>query len=98
MASVSPPNVLNIADLRRLAQKRLPRVVFDYIDGGAEAEVSLRDNARAYEEITFRPKGAVVTPQCDLRTTIMGTPMQLPFVLGPIGSSRMFYPHAEEAA
>ena len=40
--SVAPPRVLNISDLRRLAQRRLPRVVFDYIDGGADAEVTLR--------------------------------------------------------
>ena len=98
MTSVAPPRVLNIADLRRLAQRRLPRVVFDYIDGGAEAEVTLRENARAFEDITFRPKGAVVTPTCDLRTTVMGASLELPFLLAPIGSSRMFYPHAEELA
>ncbi len=98
MTSVAAPRVLNIADLRRLAQRRLPRVVFDYIDGGAEAEVTLRENMRAFEDITFRPKGAVVTPTCDLRTTVMGAALDLPFLLAPIGSSRMFYPHAEEMA
>jgi L-lactate dehydrogenase (cytochrome) len=98
MASVTPPHVLNIADLRRLAHRRLPRVVFDYIDGGADAEVTLRANSRAYEDITFRPRGAVVTPACDLRTSVMGAQLALPFILAPIGSSRMFYPHAEELA
>ncbi len=98
MSSVSPPRVVNIADLRKLAKKRLPRVVFDYIDGGADAEITLRENSRAFEDITFRPKGAVVTPQCDLRTTVMGAPLQLPFILAPIGSSRMFYPRGEELA
>src|SRR5215212_5729917 len=98
MASVTPPHVLNIADLRRLAKRRLPRVVFDYIDGGADAEVTLRENARAYEDITFRPKGAVVTATCDLRTSVMGAQLALPFILAPIGSSRMFYPHGEELA
>jgi L-lactate dehydrogenase (cytochrome) len=98
MPTVAPPHVLNIADLRRLAKKRLPRVVFDYIDGGADAEVTLRENSRAFEDITFRPRGAVVTPPCDLRTTVMRAPLQLPFILAPIGSSRMFYPRGEERA
>src|SRR2546421_5723296 len=98
MASVTPPHVLNIADLRRLAKRRLPRVVFDYIDGGADAEITLRENSRVYEDITFRPKGAVVTGDTDLRTSVMGAQLALPFILAPIGSSRMFYPHAEELA
>jgi len=96
--SVAPPHVLNINDLRRLAKRRLPRVVFDYIDGGADAEVTLRDNVKAYEQLTFRPRGAVSVPACDLKTTILGEPLDLPFVLAPIGSSRMFYPNGEVLA
>ena len=98
MARVAPPHVLNIGDLRRLAKRRLPRVVFDYIDGGADAEVTLRDNVKAYEELTFRPRGAVAIPACDLKTTILGAPLELPFILAPIGSSRMFYPNGEVLA
>ncbi len=96
--SVAPPRVLNISDLRRLAERRLPRVVFDYIDGGADAEVTLRDNSKAFEELTFRPRGAVAIPTCDLRTTVMGHPLELPFILAPVGSSRMFYPNGEALA
>jgi L-lactate dehydrogenase (cytochrome) len=96
--SVQPPHVLNIHDLRRLAQRRLPRVVFDYIDGGADAEVTLRDNVTAFEQLTFRPRGAVAIPSCDLTTSVMGMPLELPFVLAPIGSSRMFYPNGEVLA
>jgi isopentenyl diphosphate isomerase/L-lactate dehydrogenase-like FMN-dependent dehydrogenase len=92
------PHVLNIADLRRIAQRRLPRVVFDYIDGGAEAEITLRENSRAFEDVIFRPRCAVATPACDLSTTVLGTRLALPFILAPLGSSRMFYPHGEEAA
>jgi isopentenyl diphosphate isomerase/L-lactate dehydrogenase-like FMN-dependent dehydrogenase len=98
MASVGPPNVLNISDLRRLAKKRLPRVVFDYIDGGADAEVTLRDNVKAYEELTFRPRGAVAIPSCDLTTTVLGVKLQLPFILAPVGSTRLFYPNGEVLA
>src|SRR6266480_3349409 len=98
MTQVNPPHIVNIADLRRLAKRRLPRVVFDYIDGGADAEITLRENSRVYEDITFRPRGAVVTGDSDLRTSVMGTQLALPFILAPIGSSRMFYPHGEELA
>jgi len=96
--AVDSPRVLNIDDLRRLARRRLPRVVFDYIDGGAEGEVTLRANCRAFEEVTFSPRCAVATPQVDLRTTVVGVPLELPFVLAPIGSSRLFYPRAETLA
>ena len=81
-----------------MAQRRLPRVVFDYIDGGADAEVTLRDNSKAFEQLTFRPRGAIAIPSCDLRTTVMGQPLELPFILAPVGSSRMFYPNGEALA
>src|SRR3954469_18492859 len=96
--SVKAPHVLNIADLRRLAKRRVPPVVFDYIDGGADDEVTLRGNARAFDDITFRPRSAVPTPGLDITTTVMGATFDLPFILAPIGSSRMFYPHGEERA
>jgi isopentenyl diphosphate isomerase/L-lactate dehydrogenase-like FMN-dependent dehydrogenase len=95
---VDPPRVVNIADLRRLAKKRLPRVVFDYIDGGADAEVTLRENSRAFEDVTLRPRSAVATASCDLSTTVLGSRISLPFILAPVGSSRMFYPRGEEVA
>jgi L-lactate dehydrogenase (cytochrome) len=95
---VQPPRVINIEDLRRIAKRRLPRVVFDYIDGGAEAELTLRANCRAFEDVTFRPRCAVATSMCDLRTTILGTSLSMPLVLAPVGSSRLFYPRGEEVA
>jgi (S)-mandelate dehydrogenase len=52
-------SVVNVADLRRLARRRLPPVVFDYIDGGAEGEITLRANEQAFEEVTFRPRQCV---------------------------------------
>lgn len=96
--SVAAPRIVNIADLRRAAKKRLPRVVFDYIDGGADAEITLRENCRAYEDVTFRPRCAVATKSCDLKTTVLGTTVELPIILAPVGSSRMFYPRGEEVA
>ena len=98
MASVASPHVVNISDLRRLAERRLPRVVFDYIDGGADGEVTLRENCRAFEAVTFRPRCAVAVPQCELGTTVLGTQVSMPILLAPVGSSRMFYPRGEEVA
>ncbi|HUR32945.1 MAG TPA: alpha-hydroxy acid oxidase [Vicinamibacterales bacterium] len=87
--------VVNIDDLRTLAMRRLPRVVFDYIDGGADAERTLRENVRVFDDVTFRPRGAVSVSSADLRTTVLGHTFALPFLLAPIGSSRMFFPRAE---
>jgi isopentenyl diphosphate isomerase/L-lactate dehydrogenase-like FMN-dependent dehydrogenase len=95
---VQPPHVINIEDLRRLAKRRLPRVVFDYIDGGAEDEWTLHENCRAFEEVTFRPRCAVATPMCDLRVTVLGASLSMPLILTPVGSSRLMYPRGEEAA
>jgi isopentenyl diphosphate isomerase/L-lactate dehydrogenase-like FMN-dependent dehydrogenase len=92
------PRVLNIEDLRRKAKRRLPRVVFDYVDGGAEYESTLRANCRAFEAVTLRPRCAVATPVCDLRTTVLGTPVTMPLILAPVGSCRLMYPRGEEAA
>ena len=96
--SLAPPGVLNIEDLRRAAQRRLPRVVFDYIDGGAEDEWTLRANSLAFEAVTFRPRCAVAVPSCDLRTTMLGTSLPMPLILAPVGSCRLMYPRGEEAA
>jgi isopentenyl diphosphate isomerase/L-lactate dehydrogenase-like FMN-dependent dehydrogenase len=89
---------VNIADLRRMAQRRLPPVIFDYIDGGAEDEITLRANERAFSDVTFRPRQCVDTPDPDLRTTVLGTTFDLPFLLAPLGFCRMFYPRGESVA
>jgi L-lactate dehydrogenase (cytochrome) len=93
-----PPTVVSIADLRRLARRRLPRMVFDYIDGGAEDERTLRANEAAFAELTWRPRSAVVHPQVDLRTTVLGHELSMPVILAPVGSSRMFWPRGESEA
>src|SRR5436190_22950999 len=95
--SVEPPRVLNIEDLRRAAKRRLPRVVFDYIDGGAEDEWTLRANCRAFETVTFRPRCAVAVPSCDLRTVVLGAPLPMPLFLSPVGSCRIIFSRGEEA-
>jgi len=95
---VSSAQVVNIGDLRRLARRRLPRVAFDYIDGGADGEVTLRENCRVFDDVTLRPRSAVVTQGCDLRTSVLGTDLALPLLLAPVGSCRLFYPRGEAVA
>jgi L-lactate dehydrogenase (cytochrome) len=95
---VAAPHVVNIADLRVLARRRLPRAVFDYIDGGADGESTLRENSRAFESALFRPRCAVAIPQVALETTVLGTPVSMPILLAPVGSCRMFWPRGDEVA
>ena len=96
--AVSSPRVVNIDDLRRLAQRRLPRVVFDYLDGGAEGEVTLRENRRAFDAVTFRPRLAAERAACELGTTVLGTALSFPTLLAPVGYSRLMHPAGEPAA
>lgn len=93
-----PPRVVNIEDLRRLAKLRLPKVVFDYLDGGAEDEITLQENCRAFRDVIFRPRMAVAFEQCNLSTRVLGADIALPFLLAPVGYSRMMHPGGEVAA
>src|SRR5579863_8290144 len=95
---VSSPRVVNIYDLRRAAERRLPRAVFDYVDGGADGEVTLRENTRAFEEVTFRPRNAVAVSGCELRTKVLGSELSMPLLLAPVGFSRMIHPQGEITA
>ena len=95
---VRSPRVVNIADLREQARRRLPGLVFDYIDGGAEDEVTLTRNRAAFAELAFRPRQCVPVPACDLTTTVLGMPLALPLLLAPVGNCRSFYPQGDARA
>ena len=95
---VHSSRVVSVPDLRPLAQRRLPRVVFDYLDGGADGEFTLRENCRAFEDVTFRPRHAVSVPACDLRTRVLGFDLAFPVLLAPVGYSRLMHPEGEVAA
>jgi len=95
---VASPRVVCIEDFRPLARRRLPKAVFDYLDGGAEGEVTLRENCRAFQDVSFRPRHAVTFPACDLRTRVLGFELSLPFLLAPVGYSRLMHPGGEVAA
>jgi isopentenyl diphosphate isomerase/L-lactate dehydrogenase-like FMN-dependent dehydrogenase len=96
--SLSSSKVVNIEDLRRIAKRRIPRSVFDYLDGGAESEQTLIENCRAYRDVMFRPRGAVAVANCDLSVTVVGHKLSVPFMLAPVGYSRLMHPEGEVAA
>jgi L-lactate dehydrogenase (cytochrome) len=95
---LSSAKVVNIEDLRRLARRRLPRAVFDYLDGGAEAEQTLAENCRAFRDVMFRPRGAVAVGDCDLKTQVLQHELSFPAMLAPVGYSRLMHPGGEVAA
>jgi len=97
-ATFSSSQVVNIEDLRRLARRRLPRAVFDYLDGGADREITLRENCSAFDEIYLRPSSAVAFEHVDLGVRILGHQLSLPFLLAPVGYSRLMHPEGELAA
>lgn len=96
--AISPSRAVNIEDLRRSAKARLPRIVFDYLDGGAEDEVTLRANRQAFDALTFRPRHAVAVPNCDTRVRVLGFDLSFPAILAPVGYSRLMHPEGEIGA
>src|SRR2546428_4954891 len=75
---VASPRVVGVNDLRPLARRRVPRAVFDYIDGGADGEGTLRENCPALDDLTLRPRPAVAGPTCGLRTRVLGRGLARP--------------------
>jgi L-lactate dehydrogenase (cytochrome) len=89
--------VASVEDLRRIARRRLPRGVFDYIDGGAEDERTLANNSAAYGRIEFRPRVLREVGDVDPSTTLLGRPLPYPLVLAPTGYTRVADPQGELA-
>ena len=87
----------SIVDLRRVAKRRLPRAVFDYMDGAAEDEVTLYRNQADFGRYELIPRFLVNVKDVDLSTTVLGSAIDVPFVLAPTGMSRLFH-HTGESA
>jgi len=88
-----------VADARRIARRRVPRAVFDYIDGGAGRELTMGANERAFADVVLRPRmgqTAGVPGPC-LATTVLGIPVDLPILLSPVGFTRMMDPLGDVA-
>ena len=97
MSKVVSPHAVNIADLRAAAKRRLPRAVFDYLDGTADDGVTGRDNIAAFSEVVFQPRQAVMTTP-DMATSVLGVDLAVPFLLTPIGYCRLLHPRGDYAA
>jgi isopentenyl diphosphate isomerase/L-lactate dehydrogenase-like FMN-dependent dehydrogenase len=96
--ALNSSQVVNIEDLRRMARLRVPKPVFDYLDGGADAEITLAENCRAFRDVLFRPRGAVAVADCNLKTTVLGHEISFPAVCAPVGYSRLMHPGGEVVA
>ena len=88
----------SIEDLRQLARRRLPRVVFDFIDGGAGNERTLRENQQAFDAWQLMPRVGVDVSGRSLATRIVGHDSSLPLILGPTGLAGLYWPGGEMAA
>jgi L-lactate dehydrogenase (cytochrome) len=87
--------VVNIEDLRRLAKERVPRSVFDYLDGGADAEVTLAENCRAFRDVRFRPRSGVAVYDCKTTVNVLGHELAIPAILAPVSYIRLMHSDGE---
>jgi (S)-mandelate dehydrogenase len=88
---------LSIEELRRVAQSRLPRFEMEYLEGGAEDEVSLKRNRSIFERITWLPRMLVGTGLPDLSRTVLGDALHLPLIIAPTGFNGMIWPQGDLA-
>jgi isopentenyl diphosphate isomerase/L-lactate dehydrogenase-like FMN-dependent dehydrogenase len=89
--------VLNVHDMRERARRRLPRGVFDAIEGGAADEITMRENVAALQRLWLRPRALADISHRDLATTVLGQPVSMPLLLAPCGMARMANSEAELA-
>jgi L-lactate dehydrogenase (cytochrome) len=89
-------SIVNIADLRAAAKLRLPRAVFDYLEGTADDGITGRDNIAAFSEAVFAPRQAVMC-EPDLSTRVLGQDLAMPFLLSPVGYLRLLNPDGDPA-
>ncbi len=87
----------DLGDLRRAARRLIPRPVFDYVDGGADEEVSLAANSEAFRRRRFLPRALSDVSAVDTRAQVLGNSLPLPLVLAPTGYTRMMHPGGEIA-
>jgi L-lactate dehydrogenase (cytochrome) len=86
-----------IQDLREIARRRVPRAVFDYVDGAAEQEISIRRARAAFERVEFHPRVLRDVSRVDTGAEVLGGPASLPLVLAPTGFTRMMNHEGETA-
>jgi L-lactate dehydrogenase (cytochrome) len=94
---IKPRKMLTVEDYRQMAKRRLPRVAFEYVDGGAEDEVSVRGNRAAFDQVWLRPRVGYNVGPANLRTTVAGVDISMPIICAPCGAARMINPAGDLA-
>ncbi len=89
---------VTVDHLRQVMEKRVPPIVREYYRGGADNEITLRDNVEAFQRERFKPRSAIQLDTVEMRTEILGHQIGLPVIAGPIGSPRMLWPRGEAVA
>jgi isopentenyl diphosphate isomerase/L-lactate dehydrogenase-like FMN-dependent dehydrogenase len=82
-------------DIRELARRRLPKVVFDFIEGGAGGEQTMRANVAAFDEVTLRPRQGNAPPATDLTTCVLGDTFRMPVLVSCCGAALFIHPDGE---
>ncbi|MCY1073858.1 alpha-hydroxy acid oxidase [Archangium lansingense] len=90
--------IINLEDLRQRARRRLPRTIFDYVEGGAEDEYTVNANRRGFERYLFRARTLVDVSARDQSTTLLGEKLSTPIILGPTGLAGLVAPWGEVLA
>ena len=90
-------NAYNILDLRKTASKRLPKMLFEFVDRGSEAEVALRNNRAAFERIKLRPRTLVDVSGRNQEITLFGNKQNMPIAIAPTGAAGLLWPEGELA-
>jgi L-lactate dehydrogenase (cytochrome) len=88
----------DVADLRLAAKRRIPRPVFDYVDGGADEEIAVAANVAAFRSWRFLPRVLAGVASADTSASVLGATLPAPLLLGPAGYSRMVHPDGEIGA
>jgi len=94
----SLPAINTVDDLRRQARRRLPRMIFEFVDGGADGELTLRANRDALDAVRFDPRYLSDVAGRDTSTTVLGHRVDVPFLLAPAGLATVVHPDGELAA
>jgi len=89
--------VFNIEDLRKIARRKLPAPLFNYIDGGADEETNVRGNTHAFDSVRLIPEYLVDVTTIDTKTTVLGREISMPLFLAPTGMTRLFHHDGETA-
>ena len=95
MSAVPSGSVINYDDLRRLAKRRLPKVAYDFIEGGADGEEGLDRNFEGFERYRLVPRYCVDVTKRDLSTTLFGRKYSSPVGIAPTGIAALFRPGAD---